>query len=110
MFSGGDARILLNILEACVIQEMDKDEVIISKKLLKMFLQRKNILYDKDGEEHYNLIPLLLKVFAAATPMPPFYWMARMLEGGEDPLFIARRLVVLAPKILEMLRRRTCIS
>jgi putative ATPase len=94
--SGGDARILLNILEASVIQEINKDEIIISKEVIENVLQRKNIVYDKSGEEHYNLISAFIKSVRGSDPDAAIYWMARMLEGGEDPLFIARRLVVLA--------------
>ena len=59
-------------------------------------VQKKNILYDKGGEEHYNVISAFIKSVRGSDPDAALYWMARMLEGGEDPLFIARRLVVLA--------------
>ena len=94
--SGGDARILLNILEACILQEIEKDEINISKEVIENVIQRKNILYDKAGEEHYNIISAFIKSIRGSDPDAAVYWMARMLEGGEDPLFIARRMVVLA--------------
>ena len=94
--SGGDARILLNILEASVSQEIEKDEIRVSKEVIENVIQRKNILYDKAGEEHYNIISAFIKSIRGSDPDAAVYWMARMLEGGEDPLFIARRMVVLA--------------
>jgi len=94
--SGGDARILLNILEASVIQELEKDEIKITKEVIENVIQRKNILYDKAGEEHYNIISAFIKSVRGSDPDAAVYWMARMLEGGEDPLFIARRMVILA--------------
>jgi len=94
--SGGDARILLNILEACVIQEIEKEEIKISKEIIENVIQRKNILYDKSGEEHYNIISAFIKSIRGSDPDAAVYWMARMLEGGEDPLFIARRMLILA--------------
>jgi putative ATPase len=94
--SGGDARILLNILEASVIQEMNKEEIILTKEIFENVVQRKNIVYDKAGEEHYNVISAFIKSIRGSDPDAALYWLARMLEGGEDPLFIARRLVILA--------------
>lgn len=94
--SGGDARILLNILEASAIQEMNKDEIILTKEIFENIVQRKNIIYDKAGEEHYNVISAFIKSIRGSDPDAALYWMARMLEGGEDPLFIARRLIILA--------------
>lgn len=94
--SGGDARIMLNILEASVIQEIDKEEIIITQNVIQNVVQRKNILYDKSGEEHYNLISAFIKSIRGSDPDAAVYWLARMLEGGEDPLFIARRMVILA--------------
>jgi putative ATPase len=94
--SGGDARILLNILEAVVAQEFGKDKIEITKEILENILQRKNIVYDKSGEEHYNIISAFIKSLRGSDPDAAVYWLARMLEGGEDPLFIARRMVVLA--------------
>lgn len=94
--SGGDARIMLTILEAAVIQEINKDEIILTKEIFENIVQRKNILYDKGGEEHYNVISAFIKSVRGSDPDAALYWMARMLEGGEDPLFIARRLIILA--------------
>lgn len=94
--SGGDARIMLNILEAAIIQEMHKYPIKISKEVLENIVQKKNIVYDKGGEEHYNVISAFIKSVRGSDPDAALYWLARMLEGGEDPLFIARRLVILA--------------
>lgn len=94
--SGGDARMMLSILESSVIQEIKKDEIIISKQILENIVQKKNVIYDKSGEEHYNVISAFIKSLRGSDPDAALYWMARMLEGGEDPLFIARRMVVLA--------------
>lgn len=94
--SGGDARIMLTIFEAALIQEINKDEIILTKEIFENIVQRKNILYDKGGEEHYNVISAFIKSIRGSDPDAGLYWMARMLEGGEDPLFIARRLIILA--------------
>lgn len=94
--SGGDARIMLTILEAAVIQELGKDEIVLIKEIFENIVQRKNILYDKVGEEHYNVISAFIKSIRGSDPDAGLYWLARMLEGGEDPLFIARRLIILA--------------
>ncbi len=94
--SGGDARILLSILEAAVLHEINSKPVVISKEILEDIVQKKNIIYDKGGEEHYNVISAFIKSVRGSDPDAALYWLARMLEGGEDPLFIARRLVVLA--------------
>ena len=94
--SGGDARIMLNIFESAIVQEINKEKIIITKELLDNIIQSKNIIYDKGGEEHYNLISAFIKSVRGSDPDAALYWLARMLEGGEDPLFIARRLIVLA--------------
>jgi len=94
--SGGDARILLNVLEAVVNHEIAKDEIKVTKEIIENVIQRKNILYDKAGEEHYNIISAFIKSLRGSDPDAAVYWMARMLEGGEDPLFIARRMLILA--------------
>jgi putative ATPase len=94
--SGGDARALLSIFEAAVIQEADSKPLKIDKDVLENVVQRKNILYDKGGEEHYNVISAFIKSVRGSDPDAAVYWLARMLEGGEDPIFIARRLVILA--------------
>jgi putative ATPase len=94
--SGGDARSLLSIFEAAVIQEINSEEINISKEVLENVVQKKNILYDKAGEEHYNVISAFIKSVRGSDPDAALYWLARMIEGGEDPLFIARRLLVLS--------------
>lgn len=94
--SGGDARIMLTIFEASVIQEINKSEIVLTKEIFENIVQRKNILYDKGGEEHYNVISAFIKSIRGSDPDAGLYWLARMLEGGEDPLFIARRLIILA--------------
>ena len=94
--SGGDSRIMLNILEDAVLHEKDQDEITITKELLENLIQQKNVVYDKSGEEHYNIISAFIKSIRGSDPDAALYWMARMIEGGEDPLFIARRMVVLA--------------
>ena len=94
--SGGDARALLSVLEAAVVQEIDSAPIRITKEVLENVVQKKNIIYDKAGEEHYNVISAFIKSIRGSDPDAALYWLARMLEGGEDPLFIARRMVVLA--------------
>ena len=94
--SGGDARTLLSVLEAAIIQEIDSKPIEITKEVLENVVQKKNIIYDKAGEEHYNVISAFIKSMRGSDPDAALYWLARMLEGGEDPLFIARRMVVLA--------------
>ena len=87
---------MLNIFESAVIQEIDKEEINLTKKVLENIVQQKNVMYDKAGEEHYNVISAFIKSIRGSDPDAALYWMARMLEGGEDPLFIARRMVILA--------------
>ena len=94
--SGGDARALLSIFESAVIQELNPDQINITKDVLENVVQKKNIIYDKAGEEHYNVISAFIKSIRGSDPDAALYWLARMLEGGEDPLFIARRLIILA--------------
>ena len=101
--SGGDARVLLSIFEAAVISELTDSnvseksaEIKITKEVLENIVQKKNIVYDKAGEEHYNVISAFIKSVRGSDPDAALYWLARMLEGGEDPLFIARRLIILA--------------
>ncbi len=92
----GDARTLLNILESAIVQEYKKDVIIIDKNVIENVVQQKNILYDKNGEEHYNIISAFIKSLRGSDPDAALYWLVRMLEGGEDPKFIARRLMILA--------------
>lgn len=94
--SGGDARILLNVLESAILQLIENDEITINKDVIDNVLQHKNIIYDKNGEGHYNLISAFIKSLRGSDPDAALYWMARMLEGGEDPKFIARRMLILA--------------
>ncbi|MHB8853337.1 MAG: replication-associated recombination protein A [Ignavibacteriaceae bacterium] len=94
--SGGDARSMLSIFEAAVLQQIHSGKIKIDKEVLENVVQKKNILYDKSGEEHYNVISAFIKSIRGSDPDAALYWMARMLEGGEDPLFIARRMVILA--------------
>lgn len=95
-FSGGDARKLLNVLEI-VIQSFGEDEAIeITNKVVTDCLQENIALYDKNGEMHYDIISAFIKSIRGSDPNGAIYYMARMLAGGEDPLFIARRMLILA--------------
>ncbi|KQC10959.1 MAG: AAA family ATPase [Smithella sp. SDB] len=91
----GDARSALNNLEAIVamVQNLPENKRIISLKFAEEALQKKALLYDKDGEEHYNLISALHKSLRGSDPNAALYWLGRMLAAGEDPLYIARRMV-----------------
>ena len=92
-FSGGDARKLLNILE---LVTDNTDEVVITNKLVAERLQQNPLAYDKGGEMHYDIISAFIKSIRGSDPDAAIYWLARMIEGGEDPAFIARRLVISA--------------
>ena len=94
-YSGGDARKLLNILEVVVTSETD-NKVVITDKLVTDRLQQNPLAYDKDGEMHYDIISAFIKSIRGSDPDGAIYWLARMVEGGEDPAFIARRLVIAA--------------
>ena len=95
-FSGGDARKLLNILEL-VIEASDKSKpIVIGDKMVAERLQQNPLAYDKDGEMHYDIISAFIKSIRGSDPDAALYWLARMIEGGEDPKFIARRLVISA--------------
>lgn len=94
-YSGGDARKLLNILQLVVDSESSK-EVVITDKLVESRLQQNPLAYDKEGEMHYDIISAFIKSIRGSDPDAALYWMARMIEGGEDPQFIARRLVISA--------------
>lgn len=93
--SGGDARRLLNMLELVISQEKG-DPVVITDKKVQEQVQQKIALYDKTGEQHYDLVSAFIKSMRGSDPNGAVYWMARMLEGGEDPKFIARRMLILA--------------
>lgn len=94
-YSGGDARKLLNILDLVVSSESD-DPVVITDQLVTDRLQQNPLAYDKDGEMHYDIISAFIKSIRGSDPDAAIYWLARMVEGGEDPAFIARRLVISA--------------
>ncbi|HOI49176.1 MAG TPA: replication-associated recombination protein A [Prolixibacteraceae bacterium] len=94
-FSGGDARKLLNVLELAVNAETG-DEVVITNKKVTQLLQKNLAIYDKQGEMHYDIISAFIKSIRGGDPDAAVYWLARMLEGGEEVKFIARRLVILA--------------
>lgn len=98
-YSNGDARTLLNTLEV-VVKLVKKDQ--ITDDDIQKVLQRKNLRYDKHGEEHYNIISALHKSMRDSDPDGALYWMMRMLEGGEDPLYIARRLIRFASEDIGM--------
>ncbi len=91
--AGGDARTALNILDAGADLVGGNPQKIIDSSVVLEAAQRRNLLYDKQGEEHYNLISALHKSLRDSDPDAGLYWMGRMLEGGEDPLYVARRLV-----------------
>lgn len=93
-YSGGDARKLLNILELVV--ESESGDVVITDELVENRLQQNPLAYDKDGEMHYDIISAFIKSIRGSDPDAALYWMARMIEGGEDPQFIARRMVISA--------------
>ena len=95
-YSGGDARKLLNILELVVEAADPNEEVTITDALVEDRLQQNPLAYDKDGEMHYDIISAFIKSIRGSDPDAALYWMARMIEGGEDPQFIARRLVISA--------------
>lgn len=94
-YSGGDARKLLNILELVISASTD-DEVTITDEMVEERLQQNLLAYDKDGEMHYDIISAFIKSIRGSDPDAALYWMARMIEGGEDPKFIARRVVISA--------------
>ena len=94
-YSGGDARKLLNILELVVEADSDSDIIITDEKVVE-HLQQNPLAYDKDGELHYDIISAFIKSIRGSDPDGALYWLARMVEGGEDPAFIARRLVISA--------------
>lgn len=103
-FANGDARTALNTLEMAVLNgKMNEQGVIcIDEELLAQCMNRRSLLYDKNGEEHYNLISALHKSMRNSDPDAALYWMHRMLHGGEDPLYIARRLIRFASEDVGM--------
>ena len=94
-YSGGDARKLYNVVELLVDSSND-NAVVITNESVEEIVKQKFLLYDKQGEYHYDLISAFIKSVRNSDPNAAIYWMARMLEGGEDPLFIARRMIILA--------------
>ncbi len=94
-FSGGDARKLLNILNL-VVSAQRSEEIVIDNEAVRKELQENPLMYDKDGEQHYDIISAMIKSVRGSDPNAALYYMARMLEGGEDPKFIARRLIISA--------------
>lgn len=102
-FANGDARTALNVLEMAVTNgEISSDKTSITLDVLKQCIGKKSLLYDKKGEEHYNLISALHKSMRNSDPDASVYWLARMLEAGEDPLYIARRIVRFASEDVGM--------
>jgi putative ATPase len=95
-YSGGDARKLLNILELTVESAGNVEPIVITDEMVENCLQQNPLAYDKDGEMHYDIISAFIKSIRGSDPDAALYWMARMIEGGEDPQFIARRMVISA--------------
>ena len=103
-YSGGDARKLLNILElviessstTCTATNTSETSIVITDEMVESCLQQNPLAYDKGGEMHYDIISAFIKSIRGSDPDAALYWLARMIEGGEDPLFIARRLVISA--------------
>lgn len=93
--SGGDARKLLNLMEL-VVDTVGKDEMEINNDVVTQIAQERIALYDKGGEQHYDIISAFIKSMRGSDPNAAVYWLARMIEGGEDPKFIARRMLILA--------------
>lgn len=102
-FANGDARTALNILEMAVTNgDISPDKTTVTLEILKQCIGKKSLMYDKKGEEHYNLISALHKSMRNSDPDAAVYWLARMLEAGEDPLYVARRLVRFASEDVGM--------
>ena len=95
-YSGGDARKLLNVLDIIINSTPEGEPVVITNDLVMERLQENMALYDKNGEQHYDIISAFIKSLRGSDPNGAVYWLARMIKGGEDPLFIARRMVILA--------------
>ncbi len=113
-FSGGDARFALNTLEMVVYNSpSDVEGIHVSQDIIKQCLQRRSLLYDRQGEEHYNIISALHKSMRNSDAQASIYWLARMLEAGEDPLYVARRIVRFASEDIGMADSRAleiCIA
>lgn len=103
VFANGDARTALNTLEMAITNgEVGSGNITVTREGLEQCISKKSLLYDKNGEEHYNLISALHKSMRNSEPDAAIYWLARMLEGGEDPLYIARRLIRFASEDIGM--------
>lgn len=96
LYSGGDARKLLNVLELAVSAVTGKGTKEITNQLVEEVVQQKMAIYDKSGEQHYDIISAFIKSIRGSDPNAALYYLARMIEGGEDPKFIARRMLILA--------------
>jgi putative ATPase len=94
--SGGDGRKLLNLLEMVVLGEGEKDDITITDDLVTRVAQQNMARYDKSGEQHYDIISAFIKSLRGGDPHAALYWMARMIVAGEDPVFIARRMLIMA--------------
>ncbi|TAH41602.1 MAG: replication-associated recombination protein A [Bacteroidetes bacterium] len=94
--SGGDARKLLNLFELVVNASTNSAEIVITNQNVQEIAQEKTALYDKGGEQHYDIISAFIKSMRGSDPNAAVYWLARMIRGGEDPIFIARRMLILA--------------
>ncbi len=95
-YSGGDARKLLNLFEQTILQLLGQQPIVITDEAVKESVKNNAFLYDKKGEMHYNIVSAFIKSVRGSDPNAAVYWLARMIEGGEDPVFIARRLIILA--------------
>ncbi len=100
--ANGDARSALGTLEFAASTLHDADDKIITPQLIADAMQRRAVSYDKGGEQHYDVISAFIKSIRGSDPDAAVYWLARMIDGGEDPLFIARRLVILASEDVGM--------
>ncbi len=102
-FANGDARMALNTLETAVLNgEMSAEKITVTDESLSQCITRRSLLYDKNGEEHYNMISALHKSMRNSDPDAAVYWLCRMLDGGEEPLYIARRLIRFASEDVGM--------
>ncbi len=102
-FANGDARTALNTLEMAVLNgEMSAEKITVTDESLSQCITRRSLLYDKNGEEHYNMISALHKSMRNSDPDAAVYWLCRMLDGGEEPLYIARRLIRFASEDVGM--------
>ncbi len=102
-FANGDARTALNVLEMAILNgEISLDGITVTNESLEQCITKKSLLYDKKGEEHYNIISALHKSMRNSDPDAAIYWLMRMLEGGENPLYVARRLIRFASEDIGM--------